>query len=253
MPAHKAIYSMNQGNYTKWSDDVKHYVDGLCKWATRRRLVAKHSLLVGVSPPTGGEAYSLRYVGSMVADVHRTLVPSLSPLPPPQRVCVQIYGGMFAYPADKKVSVLPTHQVDACVLSASHRRPRASCGCSTRRTRCRSSSSAPVRRSSRDARGADVFCRRRSKGGRSICAKGKRVLDIVPARFVVFCLSALLLSRVTPQKHTALLRLRFTNARRSFSAAQSLWHYIFVWPFVRCQRFDTAANRTMARLEDALK
>lgn len=30
--------------------------------------------------------YSLRYVGSMVADVHRTL----------------LYGGIFAYPADKK-------------------------------------------------------------------------------------------------------------------------------------------------------
>ena len=31
--------------------------------------------------------YSLRYVGSMVADVHRTL----------------LYGGVFMYPADKKV------------------------------------------------------------------------------------------------------------------------------------------------------
>ena len=34
----------------------------------------------------GKSAYSLRYVGSMVADVHRTL----------------LYGGVFMYPADKK-------------------------------------------------------------------------------------------------------------------------------------------------------
>jgi fructose-1,6-bisphosphatase len=33
-----------------------------------------------------GKPYSLRYVGSMVADVHRTL----------------LYGGIFMYPADKK-------------------------------------------------------------------------------------------------------------------------------------------------------
>jgi len=36
-------------------------------------------------PPAGRKPYSLRYVGSMVADVHRTL----------------IYGGIFMYPADK--------------------------------------------------------------------------------------------------------------------------------------------------------
>ena len=34
----------------------------------------------------GGKPYSLRYVGSMVADVHRTL----------------LYGGIFMYPADTK-------------------------------------------------------------------------------------------------------------------------------------------------------
>merc|ERR1719356_1721564 len=33
-----------------------------------------------------GKAYSLRYIGSMVGDVHRTL----------------LYGGLFAYPADTK-------------------------------------------------------------------------------------------------------------------------------------------------------
>merc|ERR1711972_247393 len=33
-----------------------------------------------------GKPYSLRYIGSMVGDIHRTL----------------LYGGIFAYPADKK-------------------------------------------------------------------------------------------------------------------------------------------------------
>jgi hypothetical protein len=37
-------------------------------------------------PAGGGKAKSLRYVGSMVADVHRTL----------------LYGGCFLYPADAK-------------------------------------------------------------------------------------------------------------------------------------------------------
>lgn len=41
----------------------------------------------GLKNPQGDKpAYSLRYVGSMVADVHRTL----------------LHGGIFAYPADKK-------------------------------------------------------------------------------------------------------------------------------------------------------
>jgi fructose-1,6-bisphosphatase I len=67
MPAHKDIYSVNQGNSGKWSEDLRQYVANVC------------------NPPTGN-SYSLRYVGSMVADVHRTL----------------IYGGIFAYPADSK-------------------------------------------------------------------------------------------------------------------------------------------------------
>lgn len=37
-------------------------------------------------PANGGKAKSARYVGSMVADVHRTI----------------LYGGIFCYPADKK-------------------------------------------------------------------------------------------------------------------------------------------------------
>jgi len=36
--------------------------------------------------PTSGNPFSLRYIGSMVADVHRTI----------------LYGGIFLYPGDKK-------------------------------------------------------------------------------------------------------------------------------------------------------
>jgi fructose-1,6-bisphosphatase I len=43
--------------------------------------------LESIKFPSGGKApYSARYIGSMVADVHRTL----------------LYGGIFGYPDDKK-------------------------------------------------------------------------------------------------------------------------------------------------------
>jgi fructose-1,6-bisphosphatase I len=62
MPVKKQIYSVNEGNYRHWYEPVQKYVNDLKT-----------------------ESYSARYVGSMVADVHRTL----------------IYGGIFLYPADK--------------------------------------------------------------------------------------------------------------------------------------------------------
>jgi len=61
----KTIYSCNEGNYELWDDQTKAYVEQ-CKKAKK--------------------PYSARYIGSMVADVHRTL----------------LYGGIFFYPADKK-------------------------------------------------------------------------------------------------------------------------------------------------------
>lgn len=42
--------------------------------------------LESVKFPSSGKPYSARYIGSMVADVHRTF----------------LYGGIFAYPDDKK-------------------------------------------------------------------------------------------------------------------------------------------------------
>jgi fructose-1,6-bisphosphatase I len=68
IPKKRAIYSVNEGNSLYWTDKTKAYFESL-----------KY-------PAEGGKPYSARYIGSMVADAYRTL----------------LYGGMFAYPADKK-------------------------------------------------------------------------------------------------------------------------------------------------------
>lgn len=69
IPPRGDIYSCNMGNYQYWSEGVRKYVDDLmCKDPNRRR------------------PYSSRYIGSFVADFHRTL----------------LYGGIFMYPADTK-------------------------------------------------------------------------------------------------------------------------------------------------------
>jgi fructose-1,6-bisphosphatase I len=60
---HKKIYSINESNMANWSEEMKQYIDQYKR-----------------------DNYTARYIGSMVADVHRTL----------------LYGGMFCYPADKK-------------------------------------------------------------------------------------------------------------------------------------------------------
>jgi len=65
IPKRGKIYSINEGNAKHWEEPVTEYV---------------HEKKFGKNP------YSLRYIGSMVADVHRTL----------------LYGGVFLYPTDKK-------------------------------------------------------------------------------------------------------------------------------------------------------
>jgi len=65
IPERGAIYSVNEGNSIKWNEPTKRYVE----------------LVKGL---TGRKPYSSRYIGSMVADVHRTI----------------LYGGIFMYPAD---------------------------------------------------------------------------------------------------------------------------------------------------------
>ncbi|ETI28644.1 hypothetical protein G647_01095 [Cladophialophora carrionii CBS 160.54] len=69
IPKKRAIYSVNEGNSLYWTDKTKAYFESL-KYPVKE----------------GGKPYSARYIGSMVADAYRTL----------------LYGGIFAYPADKK-------------------------------------------------------------------------------------------------------------------------------------------------------
>eukprot|EP00467_Chlorarachnion_reptans_P008607 CAMPEP_0114504778 /NCGR_PEP_ID=MMETSP0109-20121206/10470_1 /TAXON_ID=29199 /ORGANISM="Chlorarachnion reptans, Strain CCCM449" /LENGTH=448 /DNA_ID=CAMNT_0001683111 /DNA_START=1 /DNA_END=1347 /DNA_ORIENTATION=- len=69
IPNRGKIYSMNEANYFDWDPKLQTYVDNLKK-----------------GEGESGEKYSSRYIGSMVGDVHRTL----------------LYGGIFAYPGDKK-------------------------------------------------------------------------------------------------------------------------------------------------------
>lgn len=66
MPAIGKTYSVNQGNYTKFDTGLKEYL----KYCIEEDKTTKRP-------------YSLRYVGSMVADIHRTI----------------IKGGIFMYPA----------------------------------------------------------------------------------------------------------------------------------------------------------
>jgi len=59
----KKIYSINESNYENWFDDMKQFI---------------------LQYKVKNTKYTQRYIGSMVADVHRTL----------------LYGGVFCYPAD---------------------------------------------------------------------------------------------------------------------------------------------------------
>lgn len=61
----KKIYSANEGNSNYWDQPIQEAIAEF---------------------KTGGKPYTARYVGSMVADIHRTL----------------LYGGIYLYPADNK-------------------------------------------------------------------------------------------------------------------------------------------------------
>lgn len=67
IPQRGKTYSVNQGNYYRWFEETKRVVDYL-----------------SAPDKATGRPYSLRYVGAMVADVHRTL----------------LEGGVFMYPAE---------------------------------------------------------------------------------------------------------------------------------------------------------
>jgi len=69
IPPKGKIYSINEGNANTWDEGTKKYIAYLKE-----------------SDQTTGRPYSLRYIGSLVADFHRNL----------------LYGGIFLYPADCK-------------------------------------------------------------------------------------------------------------------------------------------------------
>lgn len=69
IPSKRAIYSINEGNAAYWPKPIFEFINSLKK-----------------PQKDTGKPYSARYIGSMVADVHRTL----------------LYGGLFAYPSDSK-------------------------------------------------------------------------------------------------------------------------------------------------------
>ncbi|EEZ98675.1 fructose-1,6-bisphosphatase 1 [Tribolium castaneum] len=66
IPKRGKIYAINEGYTHQWDDAVKEYVSNK-------------------KDPSKGKPYNARYVGSMVADVHRTIK----------------YGGIFIYPATR--------------------------------------------------------------------------------------------------------------------------------------------------------
>ncbi len=68
IPQRGGIYSINEGNYHNWSKGTQNWVD----WIK--------------TPTENKKAYRLRYIGAMVADLHRTL----------------LRGGIFVYPPDVK-------------------------------------------------------------------------------------------------------------------------------------------------------
>lgn len=69
LPEHGFIYSINEGSYNSWENGLKRYI----KYCQEEDSDTKRP-------------YTARYIGSMVADLHRTLVK----------------GGIFIYPASKK-------------------------------------------------------------------------------------------------------------------------------------------------------
>jgi len=69
VPKRGKIYSINEANYFDWDPALQEHVQNL-----------------KAGKGESGQKYSARYIGSMVGDVHRTL----------------LYGGLFGYPGDAK-------------------------------------------------------------------------------------------------------------------------------------------------------
>jgi fructose-1,6-bisphosphatase I len=72
-PPRGSCYSVNESNYSRWTPEIQKWA----QWIKGNGTVAENDPKL---------PYGARYVGSLVADAHRTL----------------IKGGIFAYPADSK-------------------------------------------------------------------------------------------------------------------------------------------------------
>lgn len=69
IPRKGDIYSVNEGYYERWDENMKKFINYL-----------------KAEDKATGRPYKLRYVGTLVADFHRTI----------------LYGGIFMYPGDSK-------------------------------------------------------------------------------------------------------------------------------------------------------
>ena len=67
IPKRGKTYSINEGNYRRWDESMRQYIDHLKQ-----------------DDRASGKPYSSRYIGSLVADFHRNM----------------LYGGIFMYPKD---------------------------------------------------------------------------------------------------------------------------------------------------------
>jgi fructose-1,6-bisphosphatase I len=67
MPPRGKVYSINDGNFSRWPESVRHFI--------------QHARAID---PASGRPYTARYAGSLVTDVHRIL----------------LEGGIFLYPED---------------------------------------------------------------------------------------------------------------------------------------------------------
>ncbi|HUI30806.1 MAG TPA: class 1 fructose-bisphosphatase [Candidatus Acidoferrales bacterium] len=99
IPTRSKTYSINEGNYLRWDNGVRTYVDYLKE-----------------NDPPSQRPYSSRYVGSLVADFHRNM----------------LYGGIFMYPKDTvhpegKLRLL--YECSPLAFIAEHAGGRASDGC----------------------------------------------------------------------------------------------------------------------------
>lgn len=77
-PKRGSCFSVNEGNYARWTPEIQAW----SRWIKGDEKAGRESL----SGEPFKTPYGARYVGSLVADAHRTL----------------IKGGIFAYPADAK-------------------------------------------------------------------------------------------------------------------------------------------------------